>query len=520
MKFNLFKNKNTTYVIFLLILVIAQSFYLLVSDIEALHTKIFFAIYTFLIYVLIGSFSRKLLNIFIIFSFIVTCVIFPVIKIYGAIDYALINSVFYSNKISGVSYLKTLDKTILLPLFLLAIFSIFLIRKDATIRLNKMVKILMLVVFIFFPIRKYLITHKINMYQHVYFLPLNKVLKTTYYYLETKEDKQDFINALKQPNSWEIIKSPEQLSKKNIVVVIGESVRKDFLHSYGFPIKNTPFIDSSNCIQFDDYISVASHTVSSLTRSIALSENLIDYNVSNNLVTLAKKIGYKTYWISSQGMFGQYSSPVSEIGLQADYHYFLPKKNWKHQKDEAILPHFEKVMKDTVSRKMIVLHMQGSHPLVCDRTGGVYDEFIKSEELSCYNRSIKDLDKFLKNVHTELTKTGEEFDMIYFSDHGLKIKEDGYILHGDNFKECYQVPLLVWGNDIKKSKKIKATRTGKDFLLLFSEILGVKTKNIKRNYHFISEEKNDDKEIEVSIWDRKKYKDLKDNPVRLIFEKE
>ncbi|MBS9766092.1 MAG: phosphoethanolamine transferase [Flavobacteriaceae bacterium] len=345
------------------------------------------------------------------------------------------------------------------------------------------------------------------------------MLKISHYYLEAREDKENFINALKKSDSWEIVAKPKQLPKKNIVVVIGESVRKDFLHSYGFPIKNTPFIDNSNRIQFEDYISVATHTVQSLTHTIALSDNLIDYNVANNMISLSKKVGYKTYWISVQGMFGKYSSPISEIGLQANFHYFLPKNKWTHQKDDAMLPHFKKVMKDTAKQKVIVLHMQGSHPLVCDRTGGVYDEFIKSEELSCYNRSIKDLDEFLKNVYTELIKTGEDFDMIYFSDHGLKIKEDGYILHG-NAKECYQVPLLLWSNQIKSTKKIKATRTGKDFLYLFSEILGVKTENIQRNYQFVSEDKNDDKEIEVNTEDRKKYKDLESNPVSLIFEEE
>ncbi len=519
MKFkNLFKNKNTTYFLLLLILAIVQSFYFLVSGVEPWDTQIFFVICTFLIYILIGSFSKKLLNIFILFSFLVTCLIFPIIQIYGTIDYPLINSVFYSNKISGFSYIKTLNKNILLPLFFLAIFSFFLIQKKVKIRLGKKVKIIILVLLIFFPIRKYLIPHDENRYQYVYFLPLNKVLKINHYYSITKDDKKDFIDALKKPNSWKIIEKDKQATKRNIVVIIGESVRKDFLHSYGFPIKNTPFIDSSNCVQFDNYIAVASHTVESLTRTIALSENLTDYNVSNNLITLSKKADYKTYWISNQGIYGKYSSPVSEIGLQADFHYFLPKKNWKHQKDDAILPHFKKVMQDTVSHKMIVLHMQGSHPLVSDRTDGVYDEFVKSKEFSCYSKTIKDLDEFLKNVYTELVKRGESFDMIYFSDHGLKIREDGYISHSNGVKECYQVPLLLWSDKTKERKKIEATRTGKDFLHLFSEILGIKTANIKRSYQFLSEDKNDDKQIEVNTEDKKKYEDLENNPISLLFE--
>ncbi|MBS9768855.1 MAG: hypothetical protein KGV44_15140, partial [Flavobacteriaceae bacterium] len=84
----------------------------------------------------------------------------------------------------------------------------------------------------------------------------------------------------------------------------------------------------------------------------------------------------------------------------------------------------------------------------------------------------------------------------------------------------YDVPLLLWSNKITKPQKIKATRTAKDFLHLFSEILEVKTENIQRNYKFISEDKSDG-EIFIYDWtpQPKKYKNLKSNPVSTVFEK-
>ncbi len=160
--------------IYILILSLLQSFYFLGSQKDPLHTKIFFAITTFLIFIFLGNFSKKLLNIFIIFSFLVTCVVFPTIKIYGTIDYSLINSVFYSNKISGVSYLKVLNSGILIPLFLLAIFSFFLVRRNMIFRLGNKFKIISLVILIFFPIRRGLINSNPDLYKYLYILPVNK----------------------------------------------------------------------------------------------------------------------------------------------------------------------------------------------------------------------------------------------------------------------------------------------------------------------------------------------------------
>lgn len=93
------------------------------------------------------------------------------------------------------------------------------------------------------------------------------------------------------------------------VVVIGESVRKDLLHAYGFELENTPFLDKVSGKIFTNYISAAPSTVPSLTHTIC--EHV---KIQNNIVTLAKKAGFYTYWISNQGSVSDADTPIASIG--------------------------------------------------------------------------------------------------------------------------------------------------------------------------------------------------------------
>ncbi|MBS9768731.1 MAG: phosphoethanolamine transferase [Flavobacteriaceae bacterium] len=517
--------KQVLFCTFLLVLSLVQSFYFLVPTNELLKTKIAYAVSTFVFYLLLGSFSKKILQIFIILSFLITCFVFPTLQIYGAIGYNYISAIFYTNTAEAVSYLKMLDSSILIPLFLLAMYSFFLVRKSMKICFSRRIKICLLLLLIAIPLLRIFIPYQTRLYQCFYVVPINKVLKISSFYADVLKEYEFIHTEIVKKSSWKIVEKPQSTSTQNIVVVIGESVRKDFLHSYGFSLENTPFIDNSNKVQFDNYFAVSHNTVPSLLRTISLSKNLIDYEINNNIISLAKQLGYRTYWLSNQGVLGKVNSPISVIGLQADEHFFLTKDEYSNHLDRELLPLFNKVLKNEKTPKMIVLHRFGSHPSVCDRTGGSYDKFVQSDEVSCYNQSIKNLDKFLEKIYTELVKTNEDFTLLYFSDHGLKIRENKTFVHASDCKGIYTVPLLVWSNKMTTSTQITATRTAKDFLHLFSQILGVKTENLQRTYKFISEDKNDDKGIQIVVDtpDKnlvlKNFEELGDNPIIPIFQK-
>lgn len=234
--------KNYSAYLFLFILTLLQCFYFLVAETDAFQTKILFTLSTFVFYVLLGSFSKKLLNIFIVFSFLVTCFVFPVVKIYGAIDYGFVMSVFYTNTAEAFSYMKIVDGSIYIPLILLGIYTFFLVKKIQKINLNNWIKLIFLLLLLALPLRKIFIPFETKLHRYFYILPINKVVKSYVFYKETQKEYNYIKKESTKPSSWKIVSKPNKTPNKNIVVVIGESVRKDFLHSYGFPIENTPFI--------------------------------------------------------------------------------------------------------------------------------------------------------------------------------------------------------------------------------------------------------------------------------------
>ena len=88
---------------------------------------------------------------------------------------------------------------------------------------------------------------------------------------------------------------------KTIIIVIGESVRRDYLSVYGYPLPTTPWMNSAPGIFINGYFSSAANTIDSLSRTL-----ILDYaesgNPGNNMVTLASNAGYETWWISIRGL--------------------------------------------------------------------------------------------------------------------------------------------------------------------------------------------------------------------------
>jgi glucan phosphoethanolaminetransferase (alkaline phosphatase superfamily) len=86
--------------------------------------------------------------------------------------------------------------------------------------------------------------------------------------------------------------------------------------------------------------------------------------------------------------------------------------------DTELLPALDEALK-APGRKLIFLHINGSHEMACDRyppsanilhTGNKYED--------CYNNAILFTDYFIGEVAKRLQ--GSASSLLYFSDHGLE----------------------------------------------------------------------------------------------------
>ncbi|MCN6444925.1 sulfatase-like hydrolase/transferase, partial [Escherichia coli] len=157
-------------------------------------------------------------------------------------------------------------------------------------------------------------------------------------------------------DNWKIL--PGVPLYDTIVIVTGESVRRDYMSVYGYPVPTTPWLNTAPGLFIDGYTSAAASTVPSLSRTL-----IYDYEQNpdsgNNVVALAAKAGYSTWWISNQGKLGEHDTRISVIASDAEHTVFLKKGSFASRKtdDMLLLQETERALADKSSPKVIFLHM-------------------------------------------------------------------------------------------------------------------------------------------------------------------
>lgn len=307
----------------------------------------------------------------------------------------------------------------------------------------------------------------------------------------------------------------------NYVLVIGESARRDYLSAFGYPQETTPFMNVSPGTLVEGLVSPGASTVASLTRMLTLSSpddgEPINYRYS--LMDLAKAAGLKTYWISAQGKYGSTESPVSIMGQKSDFSYFAKIKgsNLRGPSDASLLPIFkDKLFNDTVAEKrLLVLHLFGSHADVCDRVPEVNPKFHHSlgRPYECYQTSIEQTDRLLAEVAEALRQDqkehGRSFSMVYFSDHGQG-QFPNALRHSGKVKQGFEVPLFRLNSDDTQQNYIKADKSGFNMVHGLAHWLGVKAEGLKSDYDLFSDVA--DQNVRVDANPSVSYADLADDP--------
>ncbi|MDR1811131.1 MAG: phosphoethanolamine transferase [Prevotella sp.] len=238
-----------------------------------------------------------------------------------------------------------------------------------------------------------------------------------------------------------------------IILVVGESARRENHSLYGYPVKTTPFLDSlaSN----KEYLSCFQHVISPsnftrdvlrMTFSYATPSNGGLFLEYGNLLKMAKDAGYKTCWISTQDKFGSYNSIMNLIAKTADRRYF---HTGSKADDLELLPHIQSSVENG-QRQFIVVHINGSHWPYHRFDGDDTKALGSSDEVTDYNKTIRHTDRLLRGIYRIAGALDENVLIYYYSDHGEIIgkTDSGYNMHGLSYKYKiqYHVPLVVMQN--------------------------------------------------------------------------
>ncbi|MDR2151386.1 MAG: sulfatase-like hydrolase/transferase [Helicobacteraceae bacterium] len=273
------------------------------------------------------------------------------------------------------------------------------------------------------------------------------------------------------------------------VVILGESVRKDYLSVYGYPHNNAPFLNSANGVFIDGFIAPSYNTPSSVPLLFGLNLNGGKTNYANSVVRLANNAGFETYWISNQGTrnaaFDTRSSLFANQALHTEY---IGSKTMEIRDDFDLFDYFDRALDDRVDKpKIIFLHMYGSHNDPCGRLHGFSNRYNLpyGDSFNCYLATIEKLDIFIKTLIDKMNTRQKSWALLYLSDHGLLHsgeKTSVKFKHTGTAKQSYEVPFFALDCNDKEHIIIKRQVSGLKFFDFFSVWIGYDTDASDPNY--------------------------------------
>lgn len=272
--------------------------------------------------------------------------------------------------------------------------------------------------------------------------------------------------------------TPQGTQKKTLfIMVVGETARSQNFSLNGYHKATNPLLSQqANLVSFQDVTACGTATAVSVPCMFSqLTHDSFDKahaQNQENALDVLQKADYTLLWRENDhGCKGVCDRiPTEEV---AD---FIDKNSASTASasstglyhDEALLfglPEYINAHQNT-ENLVIVLHMNGSHgPTYYQR----YPDHFKHFQPSCDTKNIETCERILlENVYDNtilytdyvlnatielLKQYDDEYEtaMLYISDHGESLGENGFYLHGAPYmiapKEQTTVPLIFWGSD-------------------------------------------------------------------------
>ena len=253
---------------------------------------------------------------------------------------------------------------------------------------------------------------------------------------------------------------------KNIIMIIGESLQRDYMQIYGYKLADTPnmqkLLETNHLIKFSDTISSSTYTNASLQRMLNFSnyESTLPWYDSLNIIDMFKILGYKTSWISNQEGFNKTQNIANSVSKRADNVIYLKygDKDSLEQVDEKLLPYISKVAKNSSEYNFYIIHLMGSHVRYDRRYPKEFIKFKQNDinitklnekqnaQIADYVNSVLYNDYIINEIYS-IFKDYESL-IVYASDHGETLYRHKDILeHGVLNRFTLEIPLIFIGSD-------------------------------------------------------------------------
>lgn len=283
-------------------------------------------------------------------------------------------------------------------------------------------------------------------------------------------------------------------SKKRLfVLIIGETARAANYSLNGYDKNDTNAYTKgiAELISFKDFTSCATFTARSVPCLLSpfSQDEFSDFKGENteNLTDVLAHANIPTFWYdnNSGGCAGGCARLPKERVVEL--------RDNSDEKDAAIFKLASEHIKKLDSSALILLHLQGSHgPAYYERYPKEFDKFkptcdtnelsscTKDEIENTYDNTLLYTDYLIAGLIKELQSEKGKFDeiaLLYASDHGESLGENGVYLHGMPYslapKEQTHIPAIFWSDNKSLNEHVAKMQNQKlSHDNIFSSVLG------------------------------------------------
>lgn len=315
--------------------------------------------------------------------------------------------------------------------------------------------------------------------QHAVYLAIDSFLK---YKDEQKKYNKFLFGNQKNNNKLNAKSNNPQSEKETYVLVIGESTTKTHLQLYNYYRTTNPELSKikNELVVFEDVISPHTHTIPCLEKMLTLGNyEYPEKKYEGTIIEIMKQAGFKTYWISNQIPVGMYETISTTIAKLSDKVFFTNSGNEKDQQsfDEKVFPYLDKVLKENVTKKFIVVHLLGTHVQYKNRYPKTFEVFKDTpqtkfpsekafEEINWFDNAVLYNDFVVSTIikKVKATTVNQTSTLIYLSDHGEDVFETVDLAgHSEaiSSKSMFLIPFIYWSNNSKLVEKFQQYKARK-----------------------------------------------------------
>ena len=246
------------------------------------------------------------------------------------------------------------------------------------------------------------------------------------------------------------------------IVVVGETARADHFSLNGYGKRTNPLLEQDGVVSFNNVSSCGTSTAFSVPCMFSLRDRR-DFSPEeaaneSNVLDILSRAGVHVVWLDDNSSCSRVCARIESENLRAP-----PAQENGQIYDESLLRNLDQYVQKTTSDLLIVLHTIGSHgPAYHERIPDSFavfkpfcgtnspQECSDQDVVNAYDNTIVYTDYVLDEAIEFLHRNADQFDsfLLYASDHGESLGENGVYLHGLPYflapKSQLNIPMIFW----------------------------------------------------------------------------